>query len=397
LAEISLNRTFSIQAINFSAYGASFVFIDKDGHAVAPLYSYLKQYPEHLKKKFYTTYGGEERFSFQTASPVLGSLNSGMQLYRLKHERPSIFNKVRFALHLPQYLSFLLTGKSYADITSIGCHTNLWDFQKNDYHKWVMSEGIFETLPPIVPANHLETTSLRNTACRVGVGLHDSSAALIPYLTSFHEPFVLISTGTWCISLNPFNCEPLTASELENDCLCYLQFDGKPAKASRFFGGHIHEQQINRIAAHFQKDTEFYKAIDFNPGTTKELDTVDRAGDSEKFDSKESVFQDRNLREYDSAEMAYHQLMHDMVQQQCISTKFVLGEGNVKRIFVDGGFSANSLYMNLLAKSFPDHEVYGATIAQATALGAALVIHDSWNSKPLPKNLVALKHYTANQ
>ena len=37
----------------------------------------------------------------------------------------------------------------------------------------------------------------------VGAGLHDSSAALIPYLSAFREPFILLSPGTWCISLNP--------------------------------------------------------------------------------------------------------------------------------------------------------------------------------------------------
>ena len=43
-----------------------------------------------IKKQFYDTYGGEEEFSFRTASPVLGSLNSGMQLYRIKYEKPDV-------------------------------------------------------------------------------------------------------------------------------------------------------------------------------------------------------------------------------------------------------------------------------------------------------------------
>ena len=63
-----------------------------------------------------------------------------------------------------------------------------------------------------------------NNYC-VGIGLHDSSAALIPYLMNFKEPFVLISTGTWCISLNPFNEAPLTKEELKSDCLSYMSYD----------------------------------------------------------------------------------------------------------------------------------------------------------------------------
>src|SRR5450432_3966602 len=69
-----------IQAINFSAYGASFVHIGGNGEPMTPLYNYLKPYPEKLKKQFYDQYGGELTFSMLTASPVLGSLNSGMQL-----------------------------------------------------------------------------------------------------------------------------------------------------------------------------------------------------------------------------------------------------------------------------------------------------------------------------
>ena len=42
-------------------------------------------------------------FARKTASPLLGSLNSGLQLYRLKKEQPEVFQKIHHALHLPQY------------------------------------------------------------------------------------------------------------------------------------------------------------------------------------------------------------------------------------------------------------------------------------------------------
>src|SRR5690606_38045844 len=105
LREVFKRPEFDVKAVNFSAYGASLVYIDKEGKPLAPLYNYLKTYPEKLKKQFYDTYGGEAVFSKETASPVLGSLNSGMQLYRLKHENPDLFQQLHYALHLPQYLS----------------------------------------------------------------------------------------------------------------------------------------------------------------------------------------------------------------------------------------------------------------------------------------------------
>jgi sugar (pentulose or hexulose) kinase len=67
---------------------------------------------------------------------------------------------------------------------------------------------------------------------------------------------------------------------------------------------------------------------------------------------------------------------------------------DVKRIFVDGGFSKNLIYMNLMAQAFPAIEVFAASMAQATAMGAALAIHHKWNSQPVPGDLIELKMYT---
>jgi hypothetical protein len=43
--------------------------------------------------------------------------------------------------------------------------------------------------------------------------------------------------------------------------------------------------------------------------------------------------------------------------------------------------------------AFPEVEVFAASVAQASALGAALVMHDTWNSKPLQNDLIDLKYY----
>ena len=219
LKEAFQSDRFIIKAVNFSTYGASFVYIDKNGKPLTPLYNYLKKYPETLHQQFYSKYGGEEKISVETASPVLESLNSGLQVYRLKHQYPDIFDKTAFAFHLPQYISYLISDHPATDITSIGCHTALWDYQKKQYHQWVIDEKIDTKFAPILPSSTSTIISIHNKQLNAGIGLHDSSSALIPYLASFSEPFVLISTGTWCISLNPFNSEALTTEELQQDCL----------------------------------------------------------------------------------------------------------------------------------------------------------------------------------
>ena len=56
-----------------------------------------------------------------------------------------------------------------------------------------------------------------------------------------------------------------------------------------------------------------------------------------------------DLSHHGSAIEAYHHLIYDLVKQQAASSNMVLNDTPVKRIFVDGGFSKNSVYMNLLA------------------------------------------------
>ncbi|MBS1511520.1 MAG: carbohydrate kinase [Bacteroidetes bacterium] len=386
LQELTALKEFDIVALNFSAYGASFVHINEEGKPVAPLYNYLKPFPEDLKKKFYADYGGEIPMSMITASPVLGNLNSGMQLYRLKYKKPAVFNAIHYSLHLPQYLSYLITNKACSDITSIGCHTGLWDFTHQAYHEWVLREGVDEKLAPIYSSSDVVEARAFWKDFKVGVGLHDSSSALIPYLACFSEPFVLISTGTWCITLNPFNKHPLTESELRQDCLCYMSFRGEPVKASRLFAGNEHETGTKRLAAHFNQANDYFKTVGYDASIIESLSATEP-------DAPKIKFEARDLFIYKNYETAYHRLILDIMWQQLESTKLVLQDEKVSRIFVDGGFSKNPIYMHLLAEAFPDMEVYAASVAQATAVGAALAIHKHWNSKPLPSDIIDLKFY----
>ncbi len=397
--EVKTLAQFEVKALNFSTYGASFVYVDEAGHTLTPLYNYLKPYDPALQKQFYDTYGGEETVAVRTASPVLGNLNSGMQIYRLKYEKPQLFEKIKYCLHLPQYLHSLFTGQYFSDITSIGCHTNLWDFRTQKYHEWTSREKIETTLPTIFYSDEVIRIPQANEVLAVGVGLHDSSSALIPYLINFQEPFILLSTGTWSITLNPFNDTPLTFEELQYDCLCYMHFQGKPVKASRLFSGYEHEIQTKRLAEHFGTTNDYYKQVAYNATTIEKLKNEQNVKVSELNDKyyllKNSLFEHRDLSLYSNYEEAYHQLILDIMTQQLVSTELVLHNYPVKRVFVDGGFSKNPIFMNLLAAAFPEMEVFAASMAQASSLGAALAIHKHWNTKALPADLIDLKFYAS--
>lgn len=373
------NDTYDIKAINFSAYGASFVHIDQSGNPVAPLYNYLKPYKPATEELFYQKYGSRESIAVCTASPALGNLNSGLQLFSLKYDKNEVYEKTELSIHFPQYLSYLISKKPFSEITSIGCHTALWDFSKNQYHHWVAEEGIDQKLPPVHPSNAAIKVNYKGSELQCGVGLHDSSSAFIPYIQNIKEPFLLISTGTWCISMNAFNNTPLTKEELEQDCLCYLTYSGATVKSSRLFAGYAHEQAIKKLADHFDEALYYFDKITFDKELLKEEEEL----------TDLLLFDPANYNRY---EEGYLNFIKQVVIAQKKSTSLVLND-DVKQIYVDGGFAKNEKYMHLLAEAFPDKEVYAASVSQATAIGAALAIHNDWNEKELPSHIVVTKRY----
>jgi sugar (pentulose or hexulose) kinase len=351
-----------IKAVNVSGYGASFVCVDEALLPVIPLSNYLKPYPATLQENFYKKYGGVQNFSKTCASPALGSLNSGLQLYQTKYEDETRFKKIKWALHLPQYLSAVLTSQPYAEMTSIGCHTALWDFSKNQYHRWVHEEKLLEKFPAIFPANKTIEILHKGRSILAGIGIHDSSAALIPYLAAFEDPFILLSTGTWNISLNPFNHDPLTIEELNQDCLCYLGVNGTPVKAARLFAGHEHDQHVKILSEKLSTPEEYFHSLTLDAFVSK-----------------------------DPAAIAYLDFMKSLVDRQATSLRLLLKYSKVNLVFVDGGFSKNQIFMRLLSLALYPLEVFAAAAPQASALGAALAIHSSWNSLPIPADLVQVK------
>ncbi len=391
--EVLSNSDWNVKALNFSGYGASLVNIDDQGKVVGYLKNYLKPVQQKLFDLFFEKYGPSSELARMTCSPVLGNLNSGYQAYEERHH--ARWKQISSVLHFPNFLSFLFHGERVAEMTSIGCHTMLWNFDTDQYHDWVYQEQVFEKLPAI-EAGSCTFPAMVHSNIQVGLGLHDSSSALVPYLRQFKSPFILISTGTWCISMNPFNHSSLTSEELENDVLAYMQLDGKPVKASRLFAGNEHEIVLKKLIDHFKVDTKFYQTVRFDSQTAKLFEGKLSSEKNKKRDSLflvESDFVKKDLNSFKTIELAYQDFVTDLVIQLLYSLNWVYDGSPEYRILVDGGFSKNDIFMNCLAMAFPASELYGAEVAQASSLGAALAIHESWNEKEVPSNLIQLIRY----
>lgn len=371
---LASSKEYELRGINFSTYGASLAFVDKNGHRLTPIYNYLKPVDERYARELFEQHGGQEDFCRQTASPALGLLlNSAIQLKWLKTENPSILNKTEHILHFPQYLSYLLTKQGVSEYTSIGCHTFLWDFDKMQYHEWLKREQL--SLPAPVSNSEVFQVNINGCIVGVGVGIHDSSASLVPYLRGYSNQFLLLSTGTWCINMNPFNHSPLTNNQLLNDCLCYMSVNQKPVKSSRLFMGHIHDVNSSFISTWFKTGTDDYKNVKLNINIANRLV---QEGNHRFFTAgvpSNHVDESVDLSQFSSFEEAYHQFMFDLTALCARSMNLVLeADDTIKDLFVSGGFARNPLFLEFLAAMYPNKDIFTSRVDNSSALGAALAI-----------------------
>ncbi|WP_405290951.1 FGGY-family carbohydrate kinase [Algibacter sp. Ld11] len=385
-------KEFNVKAINFSTYGASFVHIDQNGQPLTPLYNYTKPLPAEIVTSFFKEYGPKEEFLKTTGCSDLSMLNSGLQLYWLKKAKPEVFKNIKYSLHLPQYLSHVFTGIALSEYTSIGCHTALWDYSKKDYHNWVYQEGIDKILPPIVSTETSINMNYNGNRIKIGVGIHDSSAALLPYVRSIKKKFVLISTGTWSISFNPFTENPITTEINDSDVINYMRINGKPVKASRLFLGNEYKLQVEKLNNKFGVNDDFHRNVKFDYDIYLEI----MKDFKHCFKWEGLIDPDMPSKtdfHYTKYEHAYHQLMTELVLLQIKCIKKAVGTDEIYGLYVDGGFSDNDLFIKLLSHNFRDKKLRTTNASLGSALGAAISISDTQlNSKFLKKNYALKKH-----
>ena len=374
IIELVQSNKFNPLAVNFATYGATLAYIDSHGKRLTPIYNYLKPLDESIPEALYKKYGGKNEFCRCTASPALGMLNSGIQALWLKKKKPEVFSKTRYILHFPQYFLFLFTGRTVSEQTSIGCHTAMWNFDKMTYHRWIKDENI--KVPDPVPVTTMYETVISKAKIKIGTGLHDSSASLAPFFNPDVGNFILVSTGTWCISMNPFNNEPLTTEELEQDCLCYMSVNSKPVKSSRLFLGHMHDESVARLSQYFRIHENSFLLV--RPDL-KLLNKMMNKFEGEKIftvpGSKPGALKDEpELFLFDNFIEAYHQLMIELADLTVEAINRVKVENDrTEKIFFTGGFVKNPLFMKLVASSFPDKKIFVSDISNGTSLGTALV------------------------
>lgn len=241
LAEIAAD--FRIEAIAVTTHGATAALIHPDAGdsgLVLPIMDY-----EYAGVASEADYDALRPPFAETLSPALpAGLNLGRQLFWQQRYFERAFGDARQILPYPQYWAWRLCGTAASEVTSWGCHTDLWSPPARDYSGLVDTLGIRDKLPPLVRASatvgHVGEALAEQTGlpadCRVHAGVHDSNASYLRYLSHAPgEPFAVVSTGTWVVSFS----SATSASRLDprRDMLANVDIEGNPVACARFMGG----------------------------------------------------------------------------------------------------------------------------------------------------------------
>jgi len=223
------------------AHGAAAAII-LDGKLVSPPADYEEPIDARLRWSYDKM---RDAFSL-TGSPALpNGLNLGAQLFRSR----DLLSAGTQILLWPQYWAWRLSGVAASEVTSLGCHTDLWRPKENCFSRLAESLDWAAHFPLLRFAGDALGTVDEEWAAMTGLprdasvhcGLHDSNAALIAART-FPEiggsEATVLSTGTWFVAMCSL-AEHTDLPELaeERDCLFNVDAYGTPVPSARFMGG----------------------------------------------------------------------------------------------------------------------------------------------------------------
>lgn len=239
-----------VDAISVTTHGACAAVLDAAGGLAAPVLDYEHTGPESLAAE----YDAIRPPFAETGSPRLPmGLNIGAQLHWMLAQDPALRGRTAQVVTWPQYWGHRLTGVAACDMSSLGCHTDLWNPHARGFSALVGRLGL--AFAPPRPASDLLGTVLPGVAARTGlppgtpvhVGIHDSNASLLPHVLGRAPPFSVVSTGTWVICMAVGGAA--VTLDPGRDTLVNVDARGNPVPSARFMGGREYDIAMAGAAA----------------------------------------------------------------------------------------------------------------------------------------------------
>jgi len=232
-----------VQRIVPVGHGAGIVALDGDRLAFPPL-----DYEQVLPADIMAAYRAERDPFALTGSPALpDGLNFGAQIYWTDRLHPEAADAT--LLPWAQYWAWFLTGNAVSEVTSLGCHSDVWSPDAGTFAPMAQRLGWADRFASVVSAAQAVGTIKPDIAAATGLaptveviaGLHDSNAALLA-ARGFPEiaanEATILSTGTWFVAMRLAADAVATADLPEaRDCLVNVDAYGRSVPSARFMGG----------------------------------------------------------------------------------------------------------------------------------------------------------------
>lgn len=374
---------FDIKAISVTTHGACCALIDDDGELVTPVMDYEFEGLENTSASYNNV---RPKFS-ETGSPKLAvGLNLGAQIFWLFSNFPDIKIQTKHIVTYAQYWSYKLTGILKNELTSLGCHTDLWDPEQGKYSSMVHELGWLDKMAPVAKASDLLGAVLPEVSLQTGLtknvpvycGIHDSNASLLPHLIMEDAPFCVVSTGTWVIAMAIGGAQ--IELDPERDTLMNVNGFGEPVPSARFMGGREFEiLMANRKGGFNPEDVEFVLQNEVMLLPSIMQNSGPFQGQDHHWTFEPSSLSDG---QYYVAVSFYLALM----TASCLSLIGAKGKN-----IVEGPFSKNKLYCDMLATatSSPVQPSQGT----GTSVGAALLTLENYK----PPSVLSVELCEASQ
>lgn len=371
-------RRFDLSAIVPTTHGAAFAIMGESGLAHG-IVDYEQRVPDTISAE-YDILRPDFTESFSPNLPL--GLNAGRQLFALDRSTPRLFDEARALIAYPQYWAWKLSGELVSEVSSLGCHTDLWAPLKAGPSSLSSAMGWDRLLPPIAPAwavlGKAAPALGLPAACRILAGAHDSNAAFLRYLAGSRDPFALVSTGTWFVCFNTQGNVPGLSAE--RDTLANIDVLGRPVASARFMGG----REYAAIAEFSgQASLEDLRAI-----VAAQVFALPSFAAGGPFGGRSGAIRGTPSGPAQNAALAalYCALM------TCESLALT---GRVSKLYVDGPFATNPLYLGALATLLPDVRVLASRDQHGTGVGAALLAHWPSQAGQLPDYALAAQEIAA--
>lgn len=229
-----------VEAIVPVGHGAGLAALRDGALAFAPL-DYEAEIPAETMARYRAA---RDPFAV-TGSPALPhGLNLGAQVWWLE-ERGLLTGTT--LLPWAQYWAWFLSGAAANEVSSLGCHTDLWAPAEGGFSPLVQRMGWAERFAPMVHAGAVIGTLKPEIAAATGLsprvrvlaGVHDSNAALHAargFADVADREATVLSTGTWFVAMRRTRGSA-PALPQGRDCLVNVDVDGRAVPSARFMGG----------------------------------------------------------------------------------------------------------------------------------------------------------------